>query len=315
MIEEIPSALDNERADRVVALLADVSRSVASDLIESGAVLIDNAAIAKPSVKVSVGQVISIEVADLEPGEIEADPSIEFEVVYMDDDVIVVNKPAGLIVHPGSGVRDGTLVNGLLSAFPEIREVGERTRPGIVHRLDSGTTGLLVVARNNESYLSLVEQLSTHKAQRQYVALTHGIVSSDAGTIDAPIGRSLGDRTRMGIVAEGRESRTHYVVQKRYESPAQYTLLNCQLETGRTHQIRVHLAAIYHPVVGDETYGGARGPIQSSRPLLHAEKLSFAHPSTGETGEFSAPLPQDFAAVLSELDVVNSDIDQNSTTL
>lgn len=299
--ELIPNALVNERIDKVVALFADTSRSGADELIASGDVTLDGVVVKKGSQRVEAEQELIVVLPDATPNELIPDPDVVFDVVFADDDVIVVNKPAGLIVHPGAGVHDKTLVNGLLAQFPEIANVGERTRPGIVHRLDAGTSGLLVVARSAPAYDSLVTQLSQHSAQREYLALSRGSFENDAGTIDAPIGRSSRVRTRMGVVAEGKDARTHYTVIERFNTPSAYTLVHCQLETGRTHQIRVHLAAIGHPVVGDDTYGGSGGSLAAPRPMLHATRLSFSHPITGETGEFSIDPPQDFTVVVDRL--------------
>ncbi len=299
--EEIPKLLDDERVDKVVATIGDVTRAEAAELITNGSVIVDGVAVSKGSQRLREGQIIHFSVADTPVAEVEPDPNILFDVVYEDEDVIVVNKPAGLPVHPGAGRPNGTLVNGLLNRYPELADIGETHRPGIVHRLDSGTTGLLVVARNEFAYTSLVEQLSNHDAQRGYVCLVHGSMQSNAGSIDAPVGRSQRDRTKMGVTASGKQAVTHYVVEERFNEPAEYSFLNIELETGRTHQIRVHLTAIDHPIVGDDVYGGSRGPISSDRPLLHAQRLSFTHPRSGETGEFQAALPADFEQILANL--------------
>jgi 23S rRNA pseudouridine1911/1915/1917 synthase len=230
-----------------------------------------------------------------------ADDSVEFEVVYDDDDVIVIDKPPGLVVHPGAGNAEGTLVHGLLAHYPEIAGVGESDRPGIVHRLDSGTSGLMVVARTETARQALVEALTRRDVTRQYRALSWGEVDGLDGIIDAPLGRSTRERTKMAVVADGREARTRYEVADRFTMPAKLTLLECTLETGRTHQIRVHLAAIGHPVVGDTRYGRARPALRCERPFLHAERLAFDHPVTGEPMAFESLLPADLAAVLSKL--------------
>ena len=221
-------------------------------------------------------------------------------MVHADADVIVVDKPAGLVVHPGAGNEGGTLVNGLLHAFPELAAVGDPARPGIVHRLDRGTSGLLVVARTPAAYDALVGQLSRREVERRYAALVWGVPESGAGLVDAPVGRSPRDPTRMAVVAGGRDARTRYEVRTAFERPAS-ALLTCRLETGRTHQIRVHLAAIGHPVVGDATYGGARAALALDRPFLHAEQLAFDHPTTGARLSFASALPADLEAVLATL--------------
>ena len=197
---------------------------------------------------------------------------------------------------------DGTLVNGLLARYPELAGVGDPGRPGIVHRLDKGTSGLLVVARTQAAYDGLVAQLAAHTAERRYLALVWGHPASAAGLVDAPIGRSPRDPLKMAVVADGREARTRYQVRETFDRPAPTALLDCRLETGRTHQIRVHLAAIGHPVVGDATYGGVRPALDVPRPFLHAYRLSFDHPATGERLTFESPLPADLATILGASD-------------
>ena len=228
-------------------------------------------------------------------------------VVYADDDVVVVDKPPGLVVHPGSGVTDGTLLQGLLSRFAGLRDLAaadrDSDRPGVVHRIDRGTSGLLVVALGQPAYEHLVAQFSSRSVGRLYRALVVGEVESDAGMIDAPLGRSPRDPTRRAVVSGGKTARTHYRVVRRFVEP-RCSLIECRLETGRTHQIRAHFAAIEHPIVGDERYGGAGLGLAIERPFLHAAELRFEHPRTGEAMEFSSPLPDDLAAVLSRLETV-----------
>jgi 23S rRNA pseudouridine1911/1915/1917 synthase len=218
-------------------------------------------------------------------------------VVYDDEHVIVVDKPAGLVVHPGAGNVSGTLVNGLLARYPEIATIGEPHRPGIVHRLDIGTSGLMVVAHSVRAYHYLVYALSQRDVTRVYRAMVWGYPANPTGVIDAPIGRDHRDPMRMAVVVDGKSARTRYHVLAAYSAPAEASALECRLESGRTHQIRVHLAAIGHPVVGDGTYGGARHPIASPRPFLHAAELAFDHPGTGESLTFTSPLPDDLIAV------------------
>jgi 23S rRNA pseudouridine1911/1915/1917 synthase len=235
-------------------------------------------------------------------------------VVWFDDHVVVVDKPAGLVVHPGAGHPNGTLVNGLLARFPDIASVdgpgGEKDRPGIVHRLDKGTSGLLIVARTAAASAGLVAQLAARRVGREYLALVQGDVSSDAGLIDAPLGRADTDPTKIRVQAGGREARTRYLVEARYDAPLPSTLLRCRLETGRTHQIRVHLASIGHPVVGDDRYGGRRQgawkPLPAGRPFLHAAFLSFEHPVSHEELSFSSGLPDDLEHVLASARLVGS---------
>ena len=213
---------------------------------------------------------------------------------------MVVTKPAGLVVHPGAGHETGTVAAGLLHRFPEIAGVGDPMRPGIVHRLDRDTSGLMVVARTPRAYDALTAALAAREIERRYLALAWGRFDARRGTIDAPIGRSATRRTRMAVREAGKEARTGYEVLTQYDHPV-CALVECRLETGRTHQIRVHLAAIGHPVVGDATYGGDRNPIRPGRPFLHAHALALDHPVTKERLEFSDPLPAELAAVLSRL--------------
>ena len=221
-----------------------------------------------------------------------------FGIVHVDDDVIVIDKPAGLVVHPGAGNASGTLVNGLLAQFPELADVGEEHRPGIVHRLDAGSSGLLVVARTQAAADALIEQFADHSATRRYDALVWGVPDAPHGIIDAPIGRDRGEPLKMAVVANGRFARTDYRVLGSYSAPAVVSRLECRLETGRTHQIRVHLASIGHPLVGDPTYAQRRPMLGLTRPFLHAAELAFNHPATGERITFHSPLAADLEAWL-----------------
>lgn len=300
--ETIPASLAGVRIDRVVSLIADISRSAASALIESGGVSVDGAVVTAGKEKMTEGQLIVVDVTQAKgPALPEPDSSVSLDVVYADDDVIVVNKDAGVVVHPGAGNQSGTLVNFLLAAYPEIAVVGDPMRPGLVHRLDAGTTGLLVVARTPAAYESLVGQLASRSVTRVYSVLVWGVPVSMNGVIDAPIGRDQRDPTRMAVVVDGRASRTHYAVQRAFHEPKDAALVECRLETGRTHQIRVHLASIGHPVVGDATYGGVRAGLRAKRPMLHAQELAFDHPVSGERRTFTATTPTDFDDMLAAL--------------
>jgi len=282
-----------------VALLTGWSRADVAVLVEEGAVRVGGQPVAK-SRRLAESEEVEVE------GEPEADvpprpEPVEFAVLHADDDVVVVVKPAGLVVHPGAGHRDGTLAGGLLHRYPEIAGVGDPMRPGIVHRLDRDTSGLMVVARSPRAYEALVAALTAREIERRYTALAWGRFDAKRGTIDAPIGRSATRRTRMAVREAGKDARTGYEVTRQYEHPV-CALVECRLETGRTHQIRVHLAAIDHPVVGDGTYGGDRNPLRPGRPFLHAHALALTHPTTGEHLEFSDPLPPELAAVLTALE-------------
>jgi 23S rRNA pseudouridine1911/1915/1917 synthase len=300
---QVPSALEGERLDRVVALLWDLPRAEAAALVDGGDVTVGGRPVRIRARRLPAGSVVEARVPDRHaPRPVEPDASVGVAVVAADDHVVVVDKPAGLVVHPGAGHAKGTLVNGLVARFPDIVGVGDAARPGIVHRLDAGTSGLLVVARTPAAHASLVAQLAARSVDRRYLTLTWGLVGADAGMVDAPVGRSERDRTQMAVSARGREARTRYRVQERHHSPAPVSLLECWLETGRTHQIRVHLAAIGHPVVGDGRYGGARHPFALDRPFLHAFELAFDHPSSGERRRYSSALPPDLEEVRELLD-------------
>lgn len=294
--EEIPAALAGQRIDRVVSFMSDLSRREALELIAAGLVLVDGDEPDKPSVKVDVGATVKIDIPARDE-ELAADSSVEFAVVHHDDQVIVIDKPAHLVVHPGSGVTGKTLVNGLLARFPELVDVGEPDRPGIVHRLDKGTSGLLMVARTSDAHRSLTTQLARRTVARRYRSLVLGAVEADSGLIDAPLGRSPRDPTRRAVVADGRPARTRYEVLARFSEPER-SEIECRLETGRTHQIRAHLAAIGHPVVGDDRYGGADPELGLTRPFLHAAHLGFEHPKTGADLSFDSELPTDLAVAL-----------------
>lgn len=295
---EVPDSLVGERVDRAVAFLTGRSRRDVADMLAAGAVVVNGVAPAKPALKLEAGAVIRVEL----PIQVEADPadaSIALAVVHEDDDVIVLDKQPHIVVHPGSGTPDGTIVNALLHQYPDIAAVGEPGRPGIVHRLDKGTSGLLMVARTQVAYESLVGQLTRRSVYRRYVALASGLIEADEGLIDGPLGRSAKDATRRAVVASGRPARTRYAVLQRFPGP-ELSLLELRLETGRTHQIRVHLEAIGHSVVGDPRYGGKANAYGLTRPFLHAAGLGFEHPTSGEFLTFESPLSDDLKAVLDQ---------------
>jgi 23S rRNA pseudouridine1911/1915/1917 synthase len=318
---EVPAALAGERVDRVVATLTSLSRSGVAALVEADAVRLGGQVVRHAARRVTEGDLLEVELASAPVTALLPDPSVDVVVVYEDGEVIVVDKPAGLVVHPGAGHLTGTLIQGLLARFPELAGVGEESRPGIVHRLDRPTSGLLAVARTPQAHASLRAQLADRSMSRRYLALVWGSVEACAGVIDAPIGRAERDPTRMSVVHGGRQARTRYQVLNRYEDPA-LSLLDCALETGRTHQIRVHLAAIGHPVVGDDRYGarhrdwpasGVIGPVgpgasprrhvvRPGRVWLHAARLSFDHPTTANRIELTSPLPPELETVLGDLE-------------
>ena len=302
MRETIPAALAGERVDRVVSLITGRSRAEAADLVAARAVMVDGKPATSGSQKLREGQVIDVDPgAVVAPAVIEPDADIVVPVVLEDGSFLIVDKPAGLVVHPGSGHAQGTMVNGLMARYPELAAVGDPARPGIVHRLDAGTSGLLVVARTQPAYDALVAQLAARTVHRVYLALVLGHVAAGSGVVDAPIGRSSRDRTRMAVANAGRPARTAYEVTNRFREPMELSDLVCRLETGRTHQIRVHLKAIGHPVAGDARYGGDRGVLGLHRPYLHAHNLAFEHPITGALVEATSELPADLEAMRGRL--------------
>ena len=311
MTEVVPAALDGERVDRAVALLTGLARSDVADLVRAGGVRVAGKPVGTRSRRVKAGDVLEVDLPSPSAPAPAGDARVTVTVVYADNQVIVVDKAAGMIVHPGAGHPDGTLVHGLLAAFPDLAGLGQPgaiDRPGIVHRLDKGTSGLLVVARTDAARRDLTAQLAARTVDRRYAALVWGRVEAAEGLIDAPLGRAEGDPTRVAVRAGGRQARTRYLVERRFQHPVDLTLLECRLETGRTHQVRVHLAAIGHPLVGDPRYG--RGPAAGhrggavgtfGRPWLHARQLSFDHPSSRERLTFTSPLPADLETLLAGL--------------
>jgi 23S rRNA pseudouridine1911/1915/1917 synthase len=300
--DEVPPALGGQRVDRVVAMLTGLSRTEATTLVDAGAVQVNGRVVTRGADRLAVGALVVIDAPEVAAAVGPTpEPGVEVPVVFADDTVIVVDKPADMVVHPGNGHEQGTMVAGLLARFPEIASVGDLYRPGVVHRLDRGTSGLLMVARTAEAYESLVGQLSARTVERRYRTLVWGHPDSVRGLVDAPIGRSPKHPTKMAVVADGKEARTRYEVEQRFTEPAETALLTCRLETGRTHQIRVHMTAIGHAVVGDDRYQGARESLPLHRPFLHAEHLAFDHPASGERMAFDAPLPADLRTVLDTL--------------
>jgi len=300
---EVPALLAGVRLDRGVAMVAGVSRAVAADLVQSGKVLVDGEAVRVGRSSLEEGSMLTILVPAALTTEISAEPDVSFSVVYADEAVVVVDKPAGLVVHPGAGHSRGTLVAGLLARFPDLSDLVSSgicapDRPGIVHRLDKGTSGLLAVARTAEAYRGLVSQLAERTMERRYLALVTGEVEEDQGEVDAPIGRSARTPTKMAVSASGKPARTAYKVVQRWEGR---TLLELSLHSGRTHQIRVHLAAIGHPVVGDPRYGTSDRLLGPGRFFLHAFRLAFDHPVSGERLDLTAPLPPDLSVYLDQI--------------
>jgi len=299
---------EGERLDAFLAAhIEGWSRARLQRLIDEADVLVNGRAV-KSSYKLHLNDEIEVELTP-PPSASFAPENIPLDIIHEDDELIVVNKPAGIVVHPAAGVMSGTLANALAFHFQQLSKSGGAARPGIVHRLDKGTSGLMVVAKTESAHENLADQFRDREIFKSYLALVHGQVEKRTGQIDQPIARDRGNRTRMAVVRGGRPSLSIYRVRKRFE---RFTLLNVELKTGRTHQIRVHLAWLKHPVVGDEAYGGGRDKTipdhklrseiaNLKRQFLHAEQLGFRHPRTKEEMRLTAPLPSDLQAVLNEI--------------
>ena len=288
-----------ERVDVLLSRsIENLTRSAAARLLEEGAVLLDGAAV-KKNYRTAAGDEFTVTLPEPEP--VEAVPQdIPLDVVFEDEHVIVVNKPVGMVVHPAAGHPDGTLVNALLyHCGKSLSGINGQLRPGIVHRIDRDTSGLIIAAKNDLAHQALAAQLQDHSLYREYAAVCVGNLREDEGTVDAPIGRHRTDRKKMAVdYQHGREAVTHYTVLERYPG---FTYLQCRLETGRTHQIRVHLASIGHPLLGDVVYGNKKPYLGLEGQCLHARRLSFVHPATGERVTVECPLPDWFTALLDKL--------------
>ncbi len=293
---EVPDDLAGVRADRVVAQLSGLTRRATQDLIDRGLVVVAGAPVGRRD-QLPAGTVVEVTVPAIDET-LQPEP-IDFEVVYEDGDLAVIDKPAGIVVHPGAGNPTGTLVHGLLYRWPEVRGVGQPGRWGVVHRLDRETSGLLAVAKSHEGYLGLMSLVADRAMTRRYLTLVHGELELPTGTIDAPLGRDTRHPTRIRVSADGRPAVTHYELREQFPG---YALLQVTLATGRTHQIRVHLASIGLAVVGDRAYGRPGRPeVDPGRVWLHASDLAFEHPLTGTAVAAHAPLPPELARSLSVL--------------
>ena len=293
----IPEASDiGERLDKFISeKTEDISRSYAATLSKNGAITFNNKILDK-NYKIKGGEIIEIDLPEPLMQEVAAQ-DIPLDIVYEDDNLLVINKPQGMVVHPAAGNPDGTLVNGLLYHC-NLSTINGVVRPGIVHRIDKDTSGLLAVAKTNLAHEALSAQLKERKAMRKYWCIVNGNIKEDTGTVNRPIDRHPTDRKRMAIVEGGREAITHFTVLERFGA---FTLVECALETGRTHQIRVHMASLGHSIAGDTVYGVKKDREKGKGQLLHAKTIGFSHPVTGEIMEFTSELPQHFASVLDKL--------------
>ncbi|MBE1553538.1 RluA family pseudouridine synthase [Sporosarcina limicola] len=293
---EITEEQVGSRIDKALSSInSEWSRTHIQHWLKDGFVLLDGIQV-KPNYKVKLGDIVTVD----EPEPVELDviaEDLNLDIVYEDKDVLVVNKPRGMVVHPAPGHPGGTVVNGLMHHCTDLSGINGVLRPGIVHRIDKDTTGLLMVAKNDQAHVSLVNQLVEKSVTRVYTALVHGHIPHDNGTIDAPIGRDKRDRQSQAIIDKGKHAVTHFKVLERY---GDYTLVECRLETGRTHQIRVHMKYIGYPLVGDPKYGPKK-TIEFGGQVLHAGTIGFDHPTTGEYLEFNAPLPEDFQALVGRM--------------
>lgn len=295
---QITTAESGTRLDTYLAAILDgISRSYIQKLISEQRILINSRPV-KANYKIKTADQVFVEIPDAAPIDILPEP-MDLDIVYEDGDMLIVNKPMGMVVHPAHGHYHGTLVNGLLAHCTDLSGINGKMRPGIVHRIDKDTSGLLMIAKNDMAHQHLAAQLKEHSTKRAYYALVQGVLSEPAGLIDAPIGRHETERKKMAVnLKNGKEARTHYYVKERF---ARNTFIECRLETGRTHQIRVHMAYLGHPLVGDPLYGTRKNNLDFPGQALHAYALGFIHPRTEEPLYFEAPLPQHFQAVLKEL--------------
>ena len=298
---EFTIKMEGERLDKAIKNQeTEISRTRLQKLIEEGKVKV-NGKIEKNSYIVKIGDKILIE--EEEPAEIELEPQeIPLDIIYEDNDIIVINKQKGLVVHPGNGNPDHTLVNAVMAKCKgSLSGIGGKIRPGIVHRLDKDTSGLIIVAKNDKAHIGLSEQLKNKEIKKTYIALVRGNIQENEATIQMPIGRSKKDRKKMAVMKKGKEAITHFKVLKRY---GKYTLLEVKIETGRTHQIRVHMEEIGHPVVGDMVYSNGKNEFGIEGQMLHAKQLEFKHPITQEEIKLTAPLPEYFEKILGQLENV-----------
>ena len=290
---------ENIRLDKVITILEqELSRSMIQKMLDDGKILV-NRKQEKASYKTKSNDIIEVEEIVVKEIELKAQ-DIPVEVIYEDSDIIVVNKPKGMVVHPANGNPDGTLVNAIMNICKDsLSGIGGEIRPGIVHRIDKDTSGLLIIAKNDKAHINLSEQIKNREITKKYVALVRGVIKEKQATIDMPIGRSDKDRKKMAVRKDGKNAVTHFDIIERYNG---YTYLDIKIDTGRTHQIRVHMAEIGYPIVGDIVYSNGKNPFGVEGQMLHAKSLEFKHPITGETLKLEAPLPKYFMEVLEKLE-------------
>ena len=298
----VPNSLEGVRVDRCLSMLLGLPRAAVTRLVVDGAVFLDGLVVDKPSIRVEAGQKLTAELPDEKSIVPESGgSSTKVDLIYFDEDIAGINKRAGQVVHPGSNNSSGTMAQSLLAMFPRIEGVGAPGRFGVVHRLDKGTSGLMLFGLSVRGFEALSKMIKEHEVQRTYLALVSGLVEFDEGVIDAPIARSIREPLKMAVSRSGRSAVTHYKVERRFDGPIPSTLLRLTLQTGRTHQIRVHLSAVGHPVIGDSSYKG-KAMENLKRPYLHSCQLEFLHPVTNVEMKFEANLPKDLDLILAEID-------------
>lgn len=293
------NVIENDRLDKLVSKLeVNLSRETIQRMIKTGKILV-NGKQEKPSYKTVIGDVITVQ--EEEAQEIDLKPQeMPLDIIYEDNDILVINKEKGIVVHPGNGNPDGTLANAVMARCKDsLSGIGGKIRPGIVHRIDKDTSGLIIIAKNDIAHINLSEQIQKRQVKKTYIALARGNIRENEATINMPIGRSTKDRKKMAVTKTGKEAITHLKVIQRYSG---YTLLELNIETGRTHQIRVHLSEIGYPIVGDEVYSNGKNPFNVRGQMLHAAKLKFKHPKTGKEIEVEAPLPEYFKKIINKLE-------------
>ena len=286
-----------QRLDKYIAEKENISRVMVQRLIEEGNILVNKEKV-KASYQVQAGDKVYIQIPEVKSTDLKAQ-QIPLDIIYEDNDIIVVNKAKGMVVHPAAGNPDGTLVNAVMAHCKNLSGIGGELRPGIVHRLDKDTSGLLIIAKNDKAHLEISKQIQNRQVKKVYLALVRGTISENEATINMPIGRSTKDRKKMAVTKNGKEAITHFKVLKKFNG---YTYIEVRIETGRTHQIRVHMAEIGYPIVGDMIYSNGKNEFGVEGQMLHSKSLEFKHPTTGEKMHLEAPLPEYFTKVLKELE-------------